>query len=237
VAAPGLLAPETLPASGSADFGVQTAMAPNGFAIAGWLEVVDPTHTAIRVATRPPGGPWSAAQQLDVTTQMQTLYPLSLAVDSAGDAAIAWDDDQPGLPTHDTAEVASRAAGQGSFGPVQATPGALDPVLGIDGAGHVTMIDDELDGASHDVVDRVWAAGGSPPTVRSDLLATGCAPTRAPSVLAVAPDGDAIAGAECTGDTLSAGLPACGSRRRHRHPTHRQGLARSPTRHPPVVSR
>src|SRR5262249_2008899 len=105
-AAAGFIPAETLPASGAADFGVVTAMAPNGFAIAGWVETVDSTHTAIRVATRPPGGRWSTPQRLDVSSLSQVRYPLSLAIDSAGDAVIAWDDEQLGSPTVDTAMVA-----------------------------------------------------------------------------------------------------------------------------------
>jgi len=200
-ASAGFIPAETLSDSGSADFGVQTAMAPNGFAIAGWVETVDSTHTAIRVATRPPGGGWSAPQQLDVTSQSQQRYPLSLAIDSAGDAVIAWNDEQLG-PTVDTVEVASKAAAQSSFGSAQSFTGAADPVVGIDGSGHVTMIDGELDGESHDLVDRVWSAGGAAPVTRTDLVATGCRPELIRSALAVAPSGDAIAAAQCAGDTF-----------------------------------
>jgi len=201
-AAAGFIPAETLPASGSADFGVQTAMASNGFAIVAWVETVDSTHTAIRVATRPPGGPWSAAQQFDATSLTQTRYPLSVAIDPAGDAVVAWDDEQLGSPTVDTAVVATKAAAQSAFGAAQKFTGPADPVVGIDGAGNVTMIDGELDGASNDLVDRVWPAGSPAPGTRSDLVAAGCRPDLVRSALAVAPSGDAIAAAECGGDTF-----------------------------------
>jgi PKD repeat protein len=201
-AAAGFIPAETLPAGGSADFGVKTAMAPNGFAIAGWVETVDGTHTAIRVATRPPGGGWSAPQQFDVTSLFQLRYPLSVAIDSPGDAVIAWNDEQFGSPAVDTAVVATKSAAQSSFGAAQSFTGAADPVVGIDGAGKATMIDGELDGASHDLVDRVWPAGAAAPVTRTDLVASGCRPDRAQSALAVAPSGNAIAGAQCGGDTF-----------------------------------
>jgi PKD repeat protein len=203
-AAIGFVPAETLPAAGAADSGVKIAMAPNGFAIAGWVESLSGSQTAIRVATRPPGGPWSAPQQLDLVASpvTQVRYLLSVAIDNAGDGAIAWDDEHPGSPTVDAAVVATKVAAQSSFGAPQSLAGAADPVVGIDSAGHVTMIDEELDGASTDEVDRVWPAGVGPPATRSDLVATGCRPDLTPAVLAVAPSGDAIAGAECHGDTF-----------------------------------
>jgi hypothetical protein len=202
LAASGFLPPETLGGTGTVQSAVQTAMAPNGFAIAGWVESLPGSKSAIRVATRPPGGPWSSAQQLDVTSLHQTIYPISVAVDAAGDAAVAWDDEQTGSPTVDTALVATKPAAQSSFGAPQSLAGASDPVVGIDSSGRVTMIDNELDGPSHDEVDRNWPAGGVVPTVRSDLVATVCRPDVSPSVLAEAPSGDAIAGAQCGGDTF-----------------------------------
>jgi PKD repeat protein len=199
-AAAGFAPAETLPATGAASFGVKTAIAPNGFAIAGWVEALSGGQSAIRVATRLPGGPWSAAQQLDVTSLTQTLYPPSVAIDSAGDAAVAWDDTQLGSPTIDTAAVATKPAGQTTFGAVQKLTGAVDPVVGIDSTGHVTMIDEE--GGSNDEVDRVWPATGTAPASRSDLLTTNCHPDLVHSVLAVAPSGNAILGANCNGDTF-----------------------------------
>lgn len=177
-------------------------MAPNGFAIAGWVEGAGTNQSAIRVATRPPGGPWSAPQQLDQTSLRQTTYAVSVAVDSAGDAAIAWDDEQLGMQTVDTTMVTTKTAGQATFAAPQALTGKADPVLGIDSTGRVTMLDEELDGSSRDEVDRVWQAGGAPSSTRTDLLATGCRPDLEPSVLAEAPSGAAIVGVDCGGATF-----------------------------------
>src|SRR5436305_6999470 len=93
VAAPGFLPAENLAGAGGVTGSVQTAMAPNGFAIAGWEETLLSGQAAVRVATRPPGGPWSNAQQLELgTTAKSARFPVSVAIDAAGDAAIAWDD-------------------------------------------------------------------------------------------------------------------------------------------------
>src|SRR4051794_3856247 len=137
VAAPGFLPPENLAGAGGVTGSVQTAMAPNGFAIAGWEESLSGGQSAVRVATRSPGGHWSSPQQLELgATPKSPRFPVSVAIDSAGDAAIAWDD-QASMSS-DNALVSTRAAGQ-PFGAAQTLTGDADPVVGIDASGKVTM--------------------------------------------------------------------------------------------------
>src|SRR5947209_12845174 len=111
-AAAGFLPAETLAGAGDPSGVVATAMAPNGYAIAGWAENLSGGQNAVRVATRPPGGPWSVSQQLDVGAFAGRPY-VSVAIDAAGAAAIAWDDETVvGTTRTDTTNVSTRAAGQ-----------------------------------------------------------------------------------------------------------------------------
>jgi PKD domain len=191
-AAPGFLPAETLAGTGTVASTVQTAMAPNGFAIAGWEETLPSGQSAVRVATRPPGGPWSSAQQIELgTTPKAPQFPVSVAIDAAGDAAIAWTD-QPSM-TSNNALVSTRTAGQ-SFGTPQPLTGAADPVVGVDASGNVTMIVVEP-GATTEVA-RTWPAGTVMPPVPATNLGNGCGGIF-PGSLAVAPGGDAIAGIDC----------------------------------------
>jgi hypothetical protein len=193
LAAPGFLPPETLAGTGTVAGTVHTAMAPNGFAIAGWEETLSGGQSAVRVATRPPGGPWSSAQQLELgTTPKSALFPLSVAIDAAGDAAIAWDDQA--TMTSDNALVSTRVAGQ-PFGAPQPLTGHSDPVVGIDASGNVTMID-VLPGGTATEVARTWHVGTPAPALPVTNLGNVCSRVFSGD-LAVAPDGDAIAGIDC----------------------------------------
>jgi PKD domain len=195
LAASGFVPPESLGGTGTALSVVQTAMASNGFAIAGWSERLSGGQSAIEVATRPPGGPWSSAQQLDLgATPKSPSFPVSVAIDTAGDAAIAWDD-QPTMSSNN-ALVSTRAAGQQAFGAPQTQTGASDPAVGIDGSGHVTMIDVEDPTATKTELARTWPAGTAMPPFPATNLATGCS-SFFPADLAVAPSGDAIVGMTC----------------------------------------
>ncbi len=194
-AATGLEPSQTLTGAGPATGTVQTAMAPNGYAIAAWVETLTGGESAVRVTTRAPGGRWSAPQQLDVGAATKAEFtPLSVAVNGAGDAAVAWDDTTVvGMTETDTVAVSTATAGK-PFTPAQIITGGFDPAIGIDAAGQVSMIDEE----SSAETERDWAAGvAAPPT--GDILtpaADGCGGV-INAKLAISPDGDAIAGYEC----------------------------------------
>ncbi len=200
-AATGFEPAQTLTGAGPATGTVQTAMASNGYAIAAWVETLTGGESAVRVATRPPGGEWSAPQQLDVSAASKAEFtPISVAVNAAGDAAVAWDDttltgSPPDQTDVDAVAVSSAIAGK-PFAAAQIITPAFDPALGIDGAGQVSMIDEE----GFAEVERDWAAGAGAPSSSTQLVssAADCGGT-IPTTLAEAPDGDAIAGFECNG--------------------------------------
>jgi hypothetical protein len=198
--ATGFAPAETLAGAGAATGTVASAMAPNGVAIAAWVEALPGGQSAVRVSVRPPGGPWSSPQQLDRGGPSKTAYPVSVAIDAAGNAAVAWDDETVvGTTPFDSTVVSTAAVGH-AFGVPQTISAASDPAVGIDGVGQVTLIDTE-GGVSHNEVVRAWAVGGSVPTM-GQQLGTGCGGT-VHAQLAVAPTGDAIAGLDCNGATFA----------------------------------
>jgi hypothetical protein len=195
VAATGFEPAETLTGAGPATGTVQTAMASNGYAIAAWVESLAGGESAVRVTTRAPGGQWSATQQLDIGAATKAFTtPISVAVNSAGDAAVAWDDTTVvGMSQTDTVAVSTAANGK-PFTAAQIITGGFDPAVGIDAAGQVSMIDSE----SFAEVDRDWAAGTAAPSSGTTLspAGDGCEGT-INTKLAVAADGDAIAAYQC----------------------------------------
>jgi hypothetical protein len=85
VAATGFAADETL---SSADASSQdVAMAPNGYAIAGWVETTS-GPPVVRVSVRPPGGQWSAPATFPVS--LDSVAFVSVAIASSGAAAVTW---------------------------------------------------------------------------------------------------------------------------------------------------
>lgn len=186
-AATGFLADETLSPAQASDPVV--AMAPNGYAAAAWIEVLVGPSIAVEVAVRPPGGAWSAPQQLRLGPNPKS--GLDLAVDASGDAAVTWLE-RDVLPSQFVV-VATRPAG-GSFGAAEALPptgGA--PSIGIDGGGRATL----LYGAGSDVVVRDFQAGASALAARPQTLAPGCQASA--GLLDVASSGDAVAAWSCRG--------------------------------------
>jgi hypothetical protein len=186
---------QTLTGAGPATGTVQTAMASNGYAIAVWVESLAGGESAVRVATRAPGGQWSAPQQLDAGAATKAfITPISVAVNAAGDAAVAWDDTTiSGMTQTDSVAVSTSAPGKPFTSPL-IIAGASDPAVGIDAAGQVSMIDDE----GFAETERDWAADGAAPSAGTALspAADGCG-GELDARLAVAADGDAIAGYEC----------------------------------------
>jgi hypothetical protein len=194
-AATGFAPAQTLTGAGPATGTVQTAMASNGYAIAAWVESLAGGESAVRVTTRAPGGQWSAPQQLDAGAATKAfITPISVAVNAVGDAAIAWDDTTiSGMTETDSVAVSTSAPGK-PFTSALIIAGASDPAVGIDAAGQVSMIDDE----GFAETERDWAVDGTAPSAGTALspAADDCAGV-IDAKLAVAADGDAIAGYEC----------------------------------------
>ena len=134
----------------------------------------------------------SAFQQLDAGTATKAEFsPISVAVNAAGDVAVAWDDTTVvGMSQTDTVAVSTATTGK-PFTAAQIITGGFDPAIGIDGSGQVSMVDSE--GAAE--VDRDWAAGtAAPPSGTTLSPGTDDCVGTVNTKLAVAPDGDAIAG-------------------------------------------
>ena len=177
-------------------------MAPNGFAVAAWVESEAGSVSAIRVSVRPPGGPWSAPQLFDAGAV--TARPvLSVAADAAGDAAVALEDNAGSA--RDT-WVATREVPQQAFGAPQKLAGLAGPAVGIDATGLVTLVGNQS-GAQ---VARTWPVGGTVPAA-GETLASNC--SGAFNQLAEAPNGDVIAGFNCSGATFALRAPAGWDRR------------------------
>jgi hypothetical protein len=190
-AAAGFIPAQNLPGTGAAS-GVRTAMAPNGFAVAAWVESEAGSVSAIRVSVRPPGGPWSAPQLLDARAVTARPF-VAVAADAAGDAAVAWETDAGAA--RDT-WVATREIPQQTFAPPQKLAGLSGPAVGLDSSGLVTLVGNQS-GAQ---VARTWPVGGAPPGA-GQTLGSNC--SGALNQLAEAPNGDAIAGFNCSGATFA----------------------------------
>lgn len=194
VAAPGFVAEETLSAADSSALDV--AMAPNGYAIAGWVERTSGAPV-VRVAVRPPGGPWSAPQSLPVG--LDSADRVSVAIASSGAAAVTWEE-VTSPSTFDVA-VATRPAGAASFGaPEVLRDGSqsLSPSVGVAGDGTVTL----LYTANPNVVLRDFPAGGSALAATLQSLAASCS-TQFGNGVSVAPNGDAVAPLACGGASFA----------------------------------
>jgi len=179
----------------SGDAGTPTvAMAPNGYAAAAWEEPLAGGQFAVGVATRPPGGDWSSPQLLG--TNANDKYGVNVAVDAGGDLAVGWEEI---VSPNALAFVATRAAGGASFaGPEQLNDATSvsNPVVGVAASGRVTL----LYNPASALATRDFAAGSSalsaPPQTLDDGRASACFGS---DLLAVAPSGDVVAGADCGG--------------------------------------
>jgi hypothetical protein len=190
LAAPGFVADQTLSSNG-ADVPV-IAFASNGYGIVAWNQY-NGGPSVIDVSVRPPGGAWSAPQALDESSISKA--ELSVAIDAAGEAAVAWEDsvDQGGAQ----AMVATRPAGAAFGAPEMLADGsagkALHPAVGIDAGGRVTLLYDR----SPDVAERTFAVGSSALAVAPRVVSADCDTDQ--TQLAVAPSGDAVAAFRCGG--------------------------------------
>jgi hypothetical protein len=169
-----------------------TAIAPNGFAATAWIETLSGGQSRVDVATRPPDGDWSTSPPLGTTTM--NIGDVHVAVNSSGDAAVAWQDTM--APSTSAAAVSTRRAG-GSFGMPESLSNGEEPRVGIDAAGNVTLLYDLVNsGAGNGEYVREALAGSSLMAVTPHTLSNTCSGFGAD--LAVAPSGDAIAGFACS---------------------------------------
>src|SRR3954452_11772577 len=136
-AAPAFVADEAL-SSGQGQTPT-VAFAPNGFAVAAWVEPLAGNHVDVAASVRPPGGPWSAPQQLG--TPSQSITSPSVAVNAKGAAAVAWQDFSGSAPYQ--AVVSSRPA-SGAFGVAESIADGsslgVEPAVGVDSDGAVTLL-------------------------------------------------------------------------------------------------
>lgn len=193
-AATGFAADETLSSAvvaGSPD----VAMAPNGYAIAGWIERTS-GPPVVRVSVRPPGGAWSPLTTFPVS--LESPDSVSVAIASSGAAAVTWEEVTP--PSTFAVGVATRAPG-GSFTGAEVLSGVrqtLDPTVGVAADGTVTL----LYAVNPDTVVRDFPAGSSVLVAPQQPLAASCSPAFG-SGIAEAPSGDAVAPLYCSGASFA----------------------------------
>lgn len=192
-AATGFAADETLSSADASSPDV--AMAPNGYAIAGWVERTS-GPPVVRASVRPPGGPWSPPATFPVS--LDSVFSLSVAVTSSGAAAVAWGEDTS--PSTFDVAVATRAAG-GAFTAAEVVRGArqiFSPSVGIAADGTVTLVYE----VNPDTVVRDFPAGGSTLAAAEQPLAPSCSPTFGGG-LAEAPSGAAVVPLACGGASFA----------------------------------
>jgi chitodextrinase len=190
-AATGFVADDKLSGDVDADSPAM-AFAPNGYAVAVWVEKKQ-DEEAVRVSVRPPAGEWSDPQQLESSSGAVSV--LSGAVNDRGEAVVAWQKAAPMTVGH---VVVATRSGHSSFGAVETLSNGVisqvvSPAVGIDATGEVTL----LTYSAPAVEARTFSIGASLLAARTEILAPNC--ILAQPQLAVAPSGDAVTGFHCTG--------------------------------------
>jgi hypothetical protein len=192
-AATGFATDETL--SSAVTTSTEVAMAPNGYAIVGWVERTSGVPV-VRASVRPPGGAWSPLATFPVS--LDSVFTISVAVAASGAAAVTWE--EVTSPSTFAVGVASRAA-DGAFGAPEVLSGVrqtLDPSVGIAADGTVTL----LYAVNPDTVVRDFPAGGSALAAPVQPLVASCSPGFG-SGIAEAPSGDAVAPLYCSGASFA----------------------------------
>ena len=179
-AAPGLAPGQKVFAADDDVTNVRVAMAPDGYAAAAWVEPRFGGLKVVDVATRTPGGPWSAPEALG--TSKAAKSELDLAVNESGAVAVTWE--EPGTQV----AVATRPAA-GAFGSAERWAGSL-PRVGISRAGAVTLL---YAASAKEKVRSVVAGESFAAAPATDVCDHACDQIDSAD-LAVAPSGDAIAG-------------------------------------------
>lgn len=189
----GFVTDETLSSAAAGTFDV--AMAPNGYAIAGWVEGASRAQV-VRVSTRSPGGAWSAPASFPGS--LDSVNSVSVAIAASGAAAVTWG--EVTTPFTDDVGVATRAPG-GAFTRAEVVSGArqiLFPSVGIAANGTVTL----LYANNPNTVVRDFPAGSSALAATEQPLAANCSPGFG-SGIAEAPNGDAVAPLYCGGASFA----------------------------------
>jgi len=133
------------------------AMTPGGEAVAAWVHFENP-NSAIEVVTRPPGGSFSAPTVLATSEPGSNPQDLQLAVNPAGEIAVAWIQKEPnsGVDPAQFSVLASVGTTGGGF----SAPAIISPTpltkkneaenvrLAIDPAGDVTAVWDYYESAT-----------------------------------------------------------------------------------------
>jgi hypothetical protein len=191
-AATGFVADETLSTASTGTTVV--AMAPNDYAIVGWVERTS-GPPVVRASVRPPGGTWSSPATFPVS--LDSVFTMSVAVASSGAAAVTWGELSA---TSSDVAVATRSASGSFVGPevVRGARSTLYPSVGVAADGTVTL----LYSVSPDTVMRDFPAGGSPLAAPLQPLAASCTPAFG-SGIAEAPSGDAVAPLSCGGASFA----------------------------------
>jgi hypothetical protein len=193
-AATGFVTDETLSSAVASSPAV--AMAPNGYAIVGWVERTSGVPV-VHASTRSPGGTWSPPVTFPVS--LDSVFTLSVAIAASGAAAVTWE--EVTSPSTFAVGVATRAAG-GTFTAAEVLSGVrqtLDPSVGIAADGTVTL----LYAVNPDTVLRDFPAGGSALAAPVQPLAASCSPGFNSTGIAEAPSGDAVAPLYCGGASFA----------------------------------
>jgi PKD domain-containing protein len=166
----GFGAPETLSPVGTTM--PVLAMTPGGSAVAAWWSFANPPGAyVLRLATRPPGGSFSAPVEIKELPASVIPRDLELAVNASGDVALAWTSRDPESsvdPNANFVEASVRAAGGGFSEPVVVSPqpvvvgeSAALAGVAIDAAGEATVVW-ENEGSEHVVVEAASRPPGGP---------------------------------------------------------------------------
>lgn len=153
-----LLPPSTLSTSAAAVGGAaRVDVDASGDATAVWFAETSGTQTVVQTSTHAAGSAWSSPQ--DISFPGSVTGQPSLAVDAAGDAAVAW---LQSNGSNYLVEVASKPAlGSWSLPATVSASGedADTALIALDGTGDVYVAWDRSDG-THDRVQAVVQSGG-----------------------------------------------------------------------------
>jgi hypothetical protein len=148
------------------------AMTPGGEAVAVWRHFdLGSGDYLIQASTRPPGGSFSAPVDVAETVNAALPQELDLALNPAGEAGVAWIQQEPGSglsPNPTLVKAAVRPAG-GSFStptaisplPLVADQSAQRPRLAIDAAGDARAVWQYDDGTDQVIQSAIRSAGAS----------------------------------------------------------------------------
>jgi PKD repeat protein len=144
--------------AGKAAGGPALDVAPSGAAIVAW-RLPGPAETFLQASTRPPGGPFSAPENLN-SGKDNPLFQ-EVAVSAEGDAIVVWSGENV---IDQIVRAAVRTAGASAFGaPVaisQSSPGLFHPRPSMDAGGDATVVWERSNG-DHDIVQ--WAGYDADP--------------------------------------------------------------------------